>query len=294
MKTENYIILIFVFFLNACNTENQKVGDNNSTTQEEPSLSLKPPGLVSEPFDEDAFSQKGYALAGEFHPAMEEFYFNTTRDAPFLPKVIVFRKGDNGWSKYDFFSRNIENDTILFSRFHYVERTDSGWSKMKTLSSMFGREDWGIMRLSSSAKGTYAFDDYKSNDVIRMSTLKDGKRQEPKLLGEEINTGKWTAHPFIAPDESYLIWDSEREGGFGETDIYISFKQQNGSWGPAINMGEEINTAIDENTARLTDDGKYLFFWRAEEKTNEDGSTYWESGRHWVDAKIIEILRTKQ
>ena len=79
MKTENYIILIFVFLLNACNTENQKVGDNNSTTQEEPSLSLKPPGLVPELFDEDAFLQKGYALTGEFHPAMQEFYFNTTR-----------------------------------------------------------------------------------------------------------------------------------------------------------------------------------------------------------------------
>ena len=60
---------------------------------------------------------------------------------------------------------------------------------------MFDREDWGIMRLSSSVKGTYVFDDYKNNDVIRISTIKNGKRQEPTLLNKNINSGKWTAHP---------------------------------------------------------------------------------------------------
>lgn len=294
----NYIILfltlVFVILLYSCDTKKSNTVENNSSNVESPLFNLKPPGLLAEPFNTDIFSQKGYELEGVFHPEMKEFYFTTSHDAPFLPKVIVFRKDENAWTKHDFASADIANDTILFSRFHYIERTDSGWSKMKTLSSMFGREDWGIMRLTASAKNTYVFDDYKSNDVIRISTLKDGKRQEPKLLGEEINTGKWTAHPLIAPDESYLIWDSEREGGYGETDIYISFKQQDGSWGTATNMGEEINTAIDENSASLTADGKYMFFWRAEEKVNEDGSAYWESSRHWIDAKIIENLRSKQ
>ena len=292
---KNYIIqfstLLLVVLLYACNTKQSNTAEHDSVNVENPDLGLKPPGTTAEPFDSDIFFQEGYELEGVFHPEMEEFYFTTSNDAPFLPRVVVFRKRDDAWRKYDFFSTDSAVDDILFSRFHYIEKTDTGWSKMKTLSSMFGREDWGIMRLSSSAKGTYVFDDYKSNDVIRMSTIEDGKRKEPELLGEEINSGKWTAHPFIAPDESYLIWDSEREGGYGETDLYISFKQEDDSWGPAINLGEEINTPIDENTARLTADGKYLFFWRAEEKENEDGSTYWESSRHWVDAKVIENLR---
>ena len=54
--------------------------------------------------------------------------------------------------------------------------------------------------------------------------------------------GEWKAHPFIAPDESYLIWDDEREGGYGDNDLYISFRQQDGSWGAAINLGDKINT----------------------------------------------------
>lgn len=57
--------------------------------------------------------------------------------------------------------------------------------------------------------------------------------------------------------------------------------------------GDFINTAIDENTARITKDGNYLFFWRADEKLREDGSTYWISSRHWVDAQFIEELKLK-
>lgn len=289
-----WVMLVWVLLLASCDTKESNTGQNQPAQEDNPYQGLQLPGLVAEPFDIEVFSQKNYELTGAFHPEMEEFTFTSTRNAPFLPKVIVFRKKDNNWKQYDFFSTDSAVDSLLFSRFHYIEKTDSGWSKMKTLSSLFGREDWGIMRLSASAKGTYVFDDYKSNDVIRISKLKDGKREEPKLLGEEINTGKWTAHPFIAPDESYLIWDSEREGGFGETDLYISFRQADGAWGSAINLGKDINTAIDENTARLTADGKYLYFWRAEQKTKEDGSTYWESSRHWVDAQVIENLRPKQ
>lgn len=68
------------------------------------------------------------------------------------------------------------------------------------------------------------FDDYKSNDddAIRISTMMGGKRQAPQKIGPVINTGNMTAHPFIAPDESYLIWDSERENGYGDSDLHIT------------------------------------------------------------------------
>lgn len=286
--------LVFLVLLSSCDNKHIKSDSENPSNQVSPNLNLEPPGLEAELFESHVFNQKAYELKGVFHPDMEEFYFTTEQEAPFLPKVIVFRKQDYDWKKYDFFATDSALDSILFSRFHYIEKTDTGWSKMRTLSSLFGRDDWGIMRLSASSKGTFVFDDYKSGDVIRVSTIEDGERSKPQLLGTEINTGEWTAHPFIAPDESYLIWDSEREEGYGETDIYISFKQTDGSWGPAINLGAEVNTSIDENTARLTADGKYLFFWRAEEKEKEDGSTYWESSRHWVDATIIEKLKTQQ
>lgn len=167
---------------------------------------------------------------------------------------------------------------------YYMERTKSGWSEAKSLGPMFDRDDWFIMRLTASELGTYVLDDARSGDVIRISRMMDGKRQTPERLGPEINTGKFNAHPFIAPDESYLIWDGERESGYGNSDLYISFRQEDGSWGEAINLGDKVNTSAREASGSVTPDGKYLFFSR---DTSEDGDVF------WVDAQIIETLRPK-
>ncbi len=140
------------------------------------------------------------------------------------------------------------------------------------------------MRLSPSTAGTYVLDDYLT-DVIRVSTIKDGERQAPVAMAETINTGKWTAHPFIAKDESYLIWDSEREGGYGESDLYISFRKEDGAWGKAINMGDAVNTPRWEAFATVTPDGRYILFQRGMDEDNKNVDIY------WVDAKIIEQLR---
>ena len=91
----------------------------------------------------------------------------------------------------------------------YKERTESGWSEVKWLDPPF--DDLPIMRLTASSKGTYFFDEFKPDFTgdIRYSRLVDGKHEEPQLLNKNINSGK-SFHPFIAPDESYLIFDSER------------------------------------------------------------------------------------
>ena len=167
----------------------------------------------------------------------------------------------------------------------YRVRTDDSWSELKSLGSPF--EDIGIMRLTASLKGTYVFDEATrdGNGVIRYSRLIDGKRDEPRPFGKEINSGKWNAHPFIAPDESYIIWDGERDSGFGNSDIFISFRQRDGSWGAAINLGDKINTGAEEAGGYVTPDGKYLFFNRHVSPENAD--------IYWVDAQIIETLRPK-
>lgn len=273
---------------------NKSFSQNTLSVNKDPYLGQKPPGKVAEPIAPDIFPPKGWELGKIHDKDMEEFYFTPSIETPFEPTVIVFRKENNAWKKHNFHAAVSGNDNILYDEAKYIERTKTGWSKIKSLGPMFDREDWGIMRLSVSAKGTYVFDDAKNNDVIRISRIKDGKRQKPKLLGKQINTGKWTAHPFIAPDESYLIWDSERDEGFGGADIYISFRQQDESWGAAINLGDKINSPLWENGAMVTPDGKYLLFGRSEKKVSKDGSTYWVSQQQWVDAQIIENLRPKR
>jgi Tol biopolymer transport system component len=151
------------------------------------------------------------------------------------------------------------------------------------------------MRLSASSKGTYFFDQIVEDGKggyddapIQSSQLVDGKYDDPKPLSKEINSGKQNSHPFIAPDESYIIWDSQRDEGFGDADIYISFKSQDGSWGKAINMGDKINTDAWDAAASVTPDGKYLFFNR-----NVGSDKYENVDIFWVDAQIIQDLRPK-
>lgn len=144
------------------------------------------------------------------------------------------------------------------------------------------------MRLSVSSEGTYYFDEATSSGLgtIQYSLLIEGNREKPRALDKQINTGKWNAHPFIAPDESYLIWDGERKSGYGNSDLYISFRQQDGSWGTAINLGDEINTEFEDAYGSVTPDGKYFFFNRSFGGDKAD--------IYWVDAQIIETLRAKQ
>ncbi|WP_217491860.1 hypothetical protein [Aquimarina megaterium] len=175
---------------------------------------------------------------------------------------------------------------IMYLGNKYKERTDSGWSAVKSLGSSF--ENIPIMRLTASSKGTYVFDERtrNGNGVLRYSRLIDGKREKPKALPKEINTGKWNAHPFIAPDESYIIWDGVRESGYGKADLYISYRQKDGSWGAAINLGDKINTEFEDAFGSVTPDGKYFFFYRGVSQGNLD--------IFWVDAQFIEDLRPKQ
>jgi hypothetical protein len=264
-----------------------------------PYLGQKLPGLTPEIFAPGIVSTGQRDGSGFFSPDMKEFYFTRKSDEGNKWSLIGFKSDNNRWHQSVVRPRvgrpNISPDgkTMHLGK-QYMTRNGDGWSEIKSLGSPY--EEIRIMRLMSSSKGTYVLDEgtRDGNGVLRYSSLKDGVREEPKPFGKEINTGTWNAHPFIAPDESYLIWDGERDSGFGDNDLYISFRQQNGAWGEAINMGDKINTEAPENGASVTPDGKYLFFNRntgvGDVNRNAgvgDGDLY------WVDAQIIENLKLK-
>jgi len=299
MKKAYFIlILVFALFLNACNTKNQKSKDSDLPTIENPYLGQKPPGLTPEAFAPDIVSMEYYESGGTFTPDMKEFYFIRGGGEYEKLTFVVFQYENNQWLESVVRSPwagqpvvSPDGNTMHLGE-RYMERTKAGWSEVKRLEAPFkDGSDTFIMRLSSSASGTYYFDTYdkeKPDFPIRYSRLVDGKYEKPKALNKAINTGTQLNHPFIAPDESYLIWDAKKEGGYGNSDIYISFKQQDGSWGEAINLGDKINTEAWEAAASVTPDGKYLFFNR-----NMGTDNYENVDIFWVDAQIIETLRPK-
>jgi hypothetical protein len=179
-----------------------------------------------------------------------------------------------------------DGNTILFKT-GYIERTSDGWSEMKSLGEPFA--SISIMRSAISSSGTIYFDTYtpKLDTPLRYSRLIDGKYEQPKSMGQQFGIGRYNAHPYIAPDESYIIFDSVRDDGYGSSDLYISFRAADGSWDPAINLGDKINTAASEKNPSLSPDGQFLFFDLRTKPGNEEVAIY------WVDAQMIEMLRPR-
>ena len=82
---------------------------------------------------------------------------------------------------------------------------------------------------------------------------------EPKPL--EINSTSFNeTHACYSPDENEIWFTSDRPGGYGGKDIYISYKLPDGSWGPPVNAGPDINTEYDEEAPFISPDGNYLYF----------------------------------
>ena len=105
-----------------------------------------------------------------------------------------------------------------------------------------------------------------------------------KNMGSIINSKYYEAYPFLAEDGNFIIFESKRPGGFGKSDLFISFKKKN-KWQKPKNMGEKINSKEGRETfPRISPDGKYLFF-----SSNRSG----DFDAYWIDAKIIEQLKNK-
>ena len=100
-------------------------------------------------------------------------------------------------------------------------------------------------------------DNYDSN--IYMSKYSDGKWSMATKLNKNINTKYWESHGYLSEDGNTLIFSSNRPGGYGGLDLYIS-RKLNGEWGPAVNLGPEINTPFNEDRAFLIGNEKILFF----------------------------------
>jgi hypothetical protein len=293
MKAIYIFIVMLLFILIMCS---KSYSQDNPLILKGPYMGQKLPGSIAEVFAPGIVSTEHYEIFGLFAPGMKEFYFvRGGKDKK--QQLIVYKSQKNKWNESVVGPRLGEpfitpDGMIMYLGNKYMERKGTGWSEVKSLGSPY--EDMPIMRLTVSSRGTYVFDEATRDGegVLRYSILIDGKREKPKALSKEINTGKWNAHPFIAPDESYIIFDAEREGGYGNSDLYISFRQQDSSWSEAINLGDNINSEHEDAYGSVTSDGQYLFFYRTLDQGNE--GTLPNLDIYWVSAQFIKTLRSKQ
>lgn len=104
----------------------------------------------------------------------------------------------------------------------------------------------------------YKTDDY--DGAIYSSNYVNDAWTPITKLNKNINTKFYESHASVSADGKRLIFASNREGGFGELDLYISKRDAAGDWGPAKNLGPIINTPFNEDTPFLTTNDSLLIF----------------------------------
>jgi len=166
----------------------------------------------------------------------------------------------------------------------YIEKTNDNWSMPQKVGRPVNSTK-NEYYISFTEHGTLYFssnvnapEDNRNNFDIYSAANKAGEFMEPEKMSDSINTRHYEADVFVAYDESYLIFCGDRPEGYGRGDLYISFKDQDGTWTKAKNMGSEINSEDHELCPFVSKDGKYLFYTR-----NKD--------IYWADAGIIERFR---
>jgi hypothetical protein len=187
-----------------------------------------------------------------------------------------------------------DGNTLYFTSYrsgsmkiYYVTRTFSGWAQPLLLNmayqSLPGMMGWDFCFTNDS---TMYFPLYVPADGldIYMSHPVNGQYSQFEKLPSQINTSYNEATPYIDPDEKFIMFMSNRPGGYGYHDIYISFRKEDGSWTDAQNMGFGINGPSEDAFPWITFDGKYLFF------NSEKGGDLGYNA-YWVDSKVIDKFK---
>lgn len=274
-----------------------------------PYLGQKPPGLYPEVFAPGIISTDVNEGCVSFTHDNTLFLFTRSGKGILLmqqingrwtpPKLAPFSAGTCDWDfmlapddKTVFVSSGRADekggDTLRDYRIWVSERNGDNWSIPVLLLAPVNTghhdsypsitEDGTLYFFSNRSGGLGEGDIYRSKKV-------NGQYPEVENLGSPINTSYHEVDPYVDPGESYIIFCSDKPGGFGEADFYISFRAKEGTWSNPVNMGAKINSKAAEYIPYVTPDGKYFFF-----TSNKAGNRE----IYWVDAKVIEDLRPKK
>ncbi len=316
--------LIAVLIFDGCSTQNGSTG----ITQKNPILTgdylgQEPPGLDARLFAPGIISTGNAEFSSTF--SLDGKLFCYALAGTSYSSIIIVRRINQVWQEPQVapFSGRYREGDLNFSPdgkklYYWSMRPIEGvgepvppaiWVAERTLDGWFEPRNTGIFKAggpSVTNDGTiYFFGDFvagrNETDIYKCQFI-DNQYGQRENLGFPINTEFREIDPFIAPDESYVIFASDRPDGYGDVDLYVSFRDENGTWSTPKNLGDKVNSSAEEYCPSITPDDKYLFFTRRENFTkpySEIALTYKEivksttdpkNGKgdiYWVDARII-------
>jgi hypothetical protein len=158
--------------------------------------------------------------------------------------------------------------------FYYIERHENSWTPPKSLGEEINSFETHWQFSVASNENLYF-----SSDSILVSVFDGDSHLKPVPLKLEGSSNILGATPFIAPDESYIMFSMDE-------DLHISYKLHNSKWTTPQNLGADINSDSLDLCPRISPNGKYLFF--ISRRSGQDFVTY------WADAGFVEDLRPRE
>lgn len=138
--------------------------------------------------------------------------------------------------------------------------SDTTWNQPLGISSLNTNANDAAVALSPDGQTLFIYgSDVKNPGDLYYSNLNGTEWSKPEKLNANINSEFWEGSCSITADGRYLYFASERPGGLGGRDLYMSEKV-NGEWGVAVNLGPSINTPLNEDAPFIHPDGITLFF----------------------------------
>ncbi len=158
-------------------------------------------------------------------------------------------------------------DGQYFEDIYISHKTDSGWSTPISIGDSINTSDHDAS-ISLSADGQKLLLYKSEKEYFGLSTqgnlyiseLKGIHWTKPVKLPSQICSKNWEPSASISSDEKFMIFSSNRPGGFGGLDLYIVKKLPNGQWALPMNLGGVINSPCDEDAPFIHHDGKTLYF----------------------------------
>lgn len=176
--------------------------------------------------------------------------------------VIIFTyKGEKskGGLQNAFNQPNING--VYYEDVYTSSKVNGVWQTPEEIKSVNTINNEAVLFLSNDGQKLFINIDSQQDDGdIYMSTLDKEVWSAPVKLVGDVNSKDWENNTSLSPDGKTLYFSSNRPGGFGGKDIYKSQLLPDGTWGKAKNLGDKINTALDEDAPFIHYDGRLLLF----------------------------------
>lgn len=169
-------------------------------------------------------------------------------------------------------SLRADGQLLVFTRlvgmqedFYYSRlQADGRWAEALPVEGINTPFNEGAQSLSADGR-TMVFNACNTPDGmgscdLYISEWHAGRWQQPKPIGAPVNTKWMERQPSLSADGRVLLFSSDRPGGYGGRDIWLSYRDESGRWTEPGNVGSVINTAGNEDCPFLHADGQTLYF----------------------------------